>query len=300
MSPPYEMSGKIETAKRQSAGADDSLKEQLRATFNEFQPSHQATPAKDLMGSDDKLHEQLPVSPERLLGPSPQPKAGESMHEVLLGIGSHLKNATLALQTIYNRLLAIERQTKRRGSRGFARYLLAFCIGVAATLAWLSYSEAAKQIIATKAAELGWSPDSKQMIASWVQALGWTKLPVGPENAAAQSSVPETPQPTPVAQTAPENVAPKAPVAPSIDPEQVHQIASDVAALRQTVEQLAASQDQMARVVDRLQGAVAEVLIKMPEPPPPPPIAAAPVHKPKAIAPPSSRAPVPPHLPLHP
>jgi hypothetical protein len=301
MSPSDEVAGKIETAKRRSAGADDSLKEQLRATFNEFQrTSHQATPAKDLMGSDDKLDEQLPVSPERLLGPSPQPKAGESMHEVLLGIGSHLKNATLALQTIYNRLLAIERQTKRRGSRGFAGYLLAFCIGVTATLAWLSYSEAAKQIIATKAPELGWSPDSTQMIASWVQALGWTKLPVGPENAAAQSSVPETPQPTPVAQTAPENVAPKAPVAPSIDPEQVHQIASDVGALRQTVEQLAASQDQMARVVDRLQGAVAEILIKMPEPPPPPPIAAAPVHKPKAIASPSSRAPAPRYLPPHP
>ena len=52
MSPPDEVAGKIETAKRQSAGADDSLKEQLRATFNEFQrTSHQAAPAKDLMGS---------------------------------------------------------------------------------------------------------------------------------------------------------------------------------------------------------------------------------------------------------
>jgi len=295
MSPPDEVAGKIETTKRRSAGAaagsDDRFKEQIRAAFNDFQrKSHQATPAKDLHGSD----EQLPVSPERLLGTSSQPRPTEGMHEVLVGIGRHLHNATLAVETIYSRLLAIEQQTKKRGSRGFSRYLLAFCIGVAATLAWLSYGEAAKQIIATRSPELGWSPDTKQMIAGWVQQLGWTKLPVGPEYASAQSSVPETPQAAPVAQTAPENVAPKAPVSPSIDPEQVHQIASDVTALRQTVEQLAASQDQMARVVDRLQGAVAEILIKMPEPPPPPPVAAA-AHKPKAIAPPSSRAP----LPLH-
>jgi hypothetical protein len=45
--------------------------------------------------------------------------------------------------------------------RGFIRYLVAICIGVAATLAWQSYGEAAKQIIATRAPEMGWSPDSK-------------------------------------------------------------------------------------------------------------------------------------------
>jgi hypothetical protein len=203
------------------------------------------------------------------------------MHEVLLGIGRHLNNETLALKTIDDRLLAIEQQTKRRGSRGFARYLLAFCVGVAAALGWQSYGEAAKQIIATGAPELGWSPKTKQMIAGWVQELGWTKPPVGPETAAARSFVPETPQ----AQTAPENVAEKAPVAPSIDPEQVHQIALDLAALRESVEQLAAGQDQMGRVIDRLQGAVAEILIKMPESPPPPLPITAPARKPKPIAP---------------
>jgi hypothetical protein len=47
----------------------------------------------------------------------------------------------------------------RPASRGFARYMLAICIGVAATLAWQSYSQATKQIIATRAPELGWSPE---------------------------------------------------------------------------------------------------------------------------------------------
>ena len=169
MSPPAETVVKIEAAKRQSAGAwaggDDSLKEQLRAAFNEAQrKGNQSKPAVDLRGSDNKSGEQLPVSPERLLDPSPQPKPGEDWHEVMGGIGRHLHNESLALQTIYDRLSAIENQTKKRSSRGFIRYLLAICVGAAATLAWLSYGEAAKQIIATKAPELGWSPNAKHRL----------------------------------------------------------------------------------------------------------------------------------------
>jgi len=242
--------------------------------------------AGTLAGSDDKSDQESLVSLDSLLRPNPQPKPAESMHEVLLGIGRHLHNATSALETIYSRLLAVEQQTKRRGSRGFAGYLLAMCIGVAATLACLSYGEAAKQIIARKAPELGWSPEAKQMIAGWVEQLGWTKPPAGADSAVVQSSASVTPQAAPVVQTASAVVVPSAPIAPSIDPEQVHQIAVDLGALRQTAEQFAYGQDQMARVVDRLQGAVADILTKMPEPPPPPPIAAAvPPHKPKPVAP---------------
>lgn len=174
-------------------------------------------------------------------------------------------------------------------------------LGVAATLAWLSFGEAAKQIIATKAPELGWSPDAKQMIAGSVQQLGWSKPPAGAESTDVRPSVAQTPQLAPVVQTASAVVVPSALVAPSVDPEQVHQIALDLAALRQTVEQLATGQDQMAHVVDRLQGAVAEILVKMPEPPPPPLPVAAPAHKPKPIAPPWARAPMsPPYGPYGP
>jgi len=183
---------------------------------------------------------------------------------------------TFKRRAIYNRLLAIEKQTKKRSSRGFTRYLLAICIGVAATLAWQSYDEAAKQLFATKAPELGWSSETKQMIANWVEELGWTKPPATHESTAARSFATETPQAAPVPQTAPAAVAPSVPVAPSIDPAEVHQIAMDLTALRQTVAQITASQDQMAREVDRLQAADQEILAKIPEPPPPPPIAAAP------------------------
>jgi uncharacterized coiled-coil protein SlyX len=70
----------------------------------------------------------------------------------------------------------------------------------------------------------------------------------------------------------------------------VHQIASSVAARRKTIEQIAAGQDQMEHVVDKLQSAVAEILVKMPEHPPPPPVAAAvPAPKPVAAATPAPK-----------
>jgi|SRR5215469_9409208 len=217
---------------------------------------------------DDKLDEQLRVSPEALLRPSHQPKAGEDLHEPLSVIGHRLDRQSSEQKAIYDRLVAIENQTKRRGSRGFARFLLAICIGVAATLAWQSYGEEAKQIIATKAPELGWSPEAKQMIASWVQHLGWTQRPARPENTALRPSELETPQAAPVVQTAPEPVASKAPPAPSLDPEQMQQLTRGLTTLEQTVLQLAAGQDRMAREMARLEADLVDILLKTREPPP--------------------------------
>lgn len=204
--------------------------------------------------------------------------------DVLLGIRHHLDDGTSERKEVSDRLLAIEKEMKRRGPRGapgFARYLVAICIGVAATLAWQSYGE-----------ELGWSPEVKQMIA------GWTKPGAGPESTAVQPSVPET-QVATVVQTLPAAVIPKTPTASSIDPEQVHQIALDLGALRQTVDQLAASQDQMVHQIDTLQTSNQEILTsnqeileKIPAPPPPPPSVAG-TGKPTTRTQPSQRAPIP-------
>ena len=242
-------------------------------------------------GSNGKLDEQLRVSVEALLHPSPPPKPVEEVDDLLLAISRHLNDELSERKAIHYRLLAIEKKMKRPASRAFAGYLLVICIGVLAAFAWQSYAEPAKQIIATSAPKLGWSPEAKQMIASWMQQLGWTKPSAGPENTAVKAA--------PVAQTAPETVAPKAPAAPALDPEQVHQIALDVATLRQTVEQLAAGQDQMARQITRLETAEMEMLAKIPAPPPqqPPPAL---TRKPTPIARPSPRAPVPSHLPPRP
>jgi hypothetical protein len=166
--------------------------------------------------------------------------------------------------------------------------LVAICIGVAAIVAWQSYGQATKQIIATRAPELGWSPETKQTIATWVERLGWTPPPAGSAGTAVQLSAP--------------------PAAPSPDLRQVQQIEADIAAVRQTVErhladmretveQLAASQEQMVREITKLQAADEEILGKIPAPPaqrPPP------ARKPTPIARPSSRAPISPHLPPHP
>jgi hypothetical protein len=225
-----------------------------------------------------------------LEGTSDQRKVVD-LDDVLLGILHRLDDGTSERKATYDRLLGIENEMKRRGSRGgFARYLLAICIGVAATLAWQSYGEIPKQIIAAKAPELGWSPETKQMIASWVQP--------GPESTAVRPSLPVA-QVATAAQTVPAAVVPKAPAAaPSIDPEQVHRIAVDLAALGQTVDQLAANQDQMVHQIDMLQTSNQEILAsnreileRIPAPPPPPPTVA-PTNKPTTRTPPSSRAPI--------
>ena len=240
MNPADEMAAKIGPSESQSAGA--------------------------AAGVIDKLDEQLRVSVEALLHPRPPPEPVEEVDDLLLAISRHIDNEASERKLIRNRLLAIENAMEGLASRGI-RYLVAICIGVVAILAWQSYGEAAKQIIATKAPELAWSPQTKQMIAGWMQQLGWTKQLV------AES------KPAPVTQTAPEAVAAKAPASPSLDPQQVKQIEADIAAARQAVErhlsdmraiveQLAASQEQMAREIEKLQAADIGILEKIPTPPP--------------------------------
>ena len=118
------------------------------------------------------------------------------------------------------------------------------------------------------------------MIASWT--LGWTKPPASPEK------------------IAPETVAPKAPPAPSLDAAQVQRITQSLAAVRETLQELAGSQRSMARDIARLESAVAEILLKIPEPLPQPPAGparkspAAPSSSRVSTTPPSSLAPMPP------
>jgi hypothetical protein len=204
------------------------------------------------------------------------------LDDLLSAISHHLDNEASERKAIRHRLLAIENEMERVASGGFVRYLVATCIVVTAILAWQSYGEAAKQIVATRVPELGWSPQTKQVISGWMQQLGWSK-PLVAESKAAR-----------VTQTAPETVAPKAPAATSVDPVQVQQMVQSLPALResvqqltarqqslaalaQTVDRLATGQDQMVHQIDMLQSANQEILEKIPTPPPQPP--AAPPHK---------------------
>src|SRR5260370_16737361 len=44
----------------------------------------------------------------------------------------------------------------KRASRAVVRFLITFCIGVAAALAWQSYGDAASEMIASSSPQLGW------------------------------------------------------------------------------------------------------------------------------------------------
>ncbi len=125
------------------------------------------------------------------------------------------------------------------------RLLITFCIGVAVTLAWQSYGDAAREMIANSSPQLGW---------------------LAPQTAAAQ--------------TAPDTIAPPT---SSPDPQELKAISADLAAVSQKVDQLAAhvaaGQEQMTRdFATKLQAAEQDILDKISVPPPQPP--AAPVRKP--------------------
>ena len=165
-----------------------------------------------------------------------------------------------------DRFLGDTPSPRRRFSRALTRFVIAACIGGACILAWQSYGEAAKQ-----------------KLASWAAQHGWMQLLPGlnPSGAVVQESPPDSAQAASAAQTAPDVAAPNAPavqefspdsaqaasnartasdvaapIAPAVlSPEvqqQLEAMARDLAALRQSVNQLAVGQEQMARDIATL------------------------------------------------
>jgi hypothetical protein len=157
----------------------------------------------------------------------------------------------------------LERPSRvQHARRAFTRYVIAIGIGVAATLVWQSYGDVIKQTVAARAPELGWSPEVQQFIAGSVEQLGWTKA-AEIETSAMPTAAPGTAQQAPVAQTALDPAAPKPSASPSPTLEQVQQMASDLAALKQAVGQLSSNQDQMAQDIAKVQATDQEVLNKV-------------------------------------
>ena len=146
----------------------------------------------------------------------------------------------------------------KRTVRGLTRFLMIFCMGVAATLAWQSYGDATREMIATSYPQLGW---------------------LAPQTAAAEST--------------PEITAPTAP-ATGLDSPELRSILVNLGAVRQSVDELAAqfaaSQQQMANDIAKLNAAEQDIFNKISSAPPPRP-AAAPVRKPVPAAPQSPQEP---------
>jgi hypothetical protein len=95
---------------------------------------------------------------------------------------------------------------------------ITFCIGVAATLVWQSRGDAARKAIASAVPRLGWL----------------------------------APQAIPVTQNTPDIVAPAATAAPSPDQQQSTAMPLELDAVRQSVDRIAAGQEQMTRSVERI------------------------------------------------
>jgi hypothetical protein len=151
-------------------------------------------------------------------------------------------------------LLAGEPSVVRRPPRKRPlRFLTAVGIGVAATLAWQSYGDAAREIIASSYPQLGW---------------------LAPQAAAAQAA------PTTIAAAT-----------ASLDQQELKAVSLGLAAVRQRVDQLAAQvaagQEQMTRdFTAKLHAVEQDILDKISSPQP----AAAPVRRP--VAPPAQAAPL--------
>jgi hypothetical protein len=111
---------------------------------------------------------------------------------------------------------------RKRAPRALSRFLIPFCTGVAATSAWWSYGDAVRQ-----------------MIASWYPQLGWL-----------------APQAGPVTQNAQDIITFAAPATPPFD-QQLNAMSLDLTAVRQSIDRIAAGQEQITRSIDQIAPSIA-------------------------------------------
>jgi hypothetical protein len=158
---------------------------------------------------------------------------------------------------------------RRRPLRALLRFLITIGIGVGGTLVWQAYGDEARQMAATL----------------YPEQLGW----VAPQATTTGFATPG----------APATLASAPPAAPTVDQQQLNSLTLNLAAVRQSVDQLAtqvaSAQQQMSGDIARLQAAEQDILNKIATPPPrPAPVAARkPVPPPQAIATPPPPPPAP-------
>jgi hypothetical protein len=115
---------------------------------------------------------------------------------------------------------------RKRASRALSHLLIAFCSGVAATLAWQSVGDAARAMIVNSYPQLGWL----------------------------------APQAEPVAQNAPNVIALAAQAGSSADQQQLNAKSLDLDAVRQSLDRIATSmatgQDEIMRSVERIASSI--------------------------------------------
>src|SRR5215472_6289764 len=126
-------------------------------------------------------------------------------------------------------LPSIRPSRRKRARRVLARFLITLCIGVGGTLAWQSYGDAAREMIAKSSPQLSWLAP---------QAAAVLTPPAVPPNMVASA-------------------------APSPDPQQLKSMSLNIAAMRQSVNQL---QNEMTNEITKLRAAQQEILDKISAP----------------------------------
>jgi hypothetical protein len=182
--------------------------------------------------------------------------------------------------------LAAEPTQRRRA--GVGRFVFAVGLGVAATLAWQSYGEAGRQLLVAHVPALAGvlmvshAPASHPAAApaddaatTQPVAAGEAAAPVGPALASAPADASAQGGAAPVA---PPHAAMPAPV--DLTP-QIQAMARDLAALRESMARLVASQDETAKILAKLRADEEAKPVPAPKPRPvavrrPPPAAPAP------------------------
>ncbi|MEH6951383.1 hypothetical protein V4R08_08540 [Nitrobacter sp. NHB1] len=149
---------------------------------------------------------------------------------------------------------AIPTIPRARSHRGILKVLLAICAGIAATTAWHSYGEEAKQrlsrfmpqiLMETLASPQGANADQAQDTAAQTAVPEPIAEAVPAQQAATVAPQPSTPATDPVA--TPAQAPPTQAALPAETAHSLEAMASDIAALKQSVEELKASQQQLRR-----------------------------------------------------
>jgi hypothetical protein len=173
----------------------------------------------------------------RASAPAPVGSADASQSIAAATLGPTLGPADLSAQ--------IPREERSPGKqRALARVAIVVCLGAAVIWAWQSYGGRARDMVATLAAPVSARPAAEQTPAA--------QTPEAAQQKAARPVIETTP--SQAASTAqPAATVANAPSTPSAKPQQVETMARDLAALRQTVDRLAAGQEQLIHEMAKLQ-----------------------------------------------
>ena len=139
---------------------------------------------------------------------------------------------------------------RKRASRTLSRFLIVFCVGVAGTLAWQSYGDAAREMIVSSYPQLGWlAPPSVDQ-----QQLNAMSLDLE----AVRQSV--------------DRIAASVATGQEQMTRSVDRIATGISTsqdrMTRSVDQLAAGQERMTHEITKLQAVEQYVFYKNAEPPP--------------------------------